>query len=75
MRAVSLAGRSLSCLGLSDGRFDACRVVCVCVCVCSQRELALTDDAFQAAFGMTKDAFAVQPLWRRQNQKGKVGLH
>ena len=50
-------------------------VLSVCVCVCSQRELALTDDAFQAAFGMTKDAFAVQPLWRRQNQKGKVGLH
>ena len=47
----------------------------MCVCVCSQRELALTDDAFQAAFGMTKDAFAAQPLWRRQNQKGKVGLH
>jgi hypothetical protein len=38
------------------------------------KEKYLSDDDFLSLFGMSKDAFAAMPLWRRQQQKKKVGL-
>jgi villin 1 len=38
------------------------------------KEKYLSDEAFADLFGMTPDAFAAMPLWRRQQTKKKVGL-
>lgn len=38
------------------------------------KEKYLSAESFQELFGMDGDAFAAQPLWRRQLAKKKVGL-
>ncbi|XP_064370852.1 villin-1 isoform X1 [Dromaius novaehollandiae] len=40
----------------------------------SRKEDHLSDQDFQAAFGMTRSAFAALPLWKQQNLKKEKGL-
>lgn len=40
----------------------------------SQREAYLTQEDFQAAFGMTRDSFYALPRWKRQDSKAKLGI-